>query len=305
MEENDEYLLIVPKSIERRIVDIDQSVTSYTIYCLLRHLDPDRRGFITRTRLNKASYIVNNELKEKHGIDPRLPWFWYKHGPMLGITNAQLEEMDLVTIEETKTGVRLFYGKEPDHIALPKNIQDTIIRVIRSIMYISTDDMVDRAYKDRPFLNQFRNFEKMITNYSKEHIMILDFSSAFKESVMNLERLYPEGDLEDTFRTFLRFNGIMRIVSKTKPDFVKNMPDKVINMRELESINASYIYFNQMTSQWVLHEQEELQRKIKEYNKQLSVVEETVFSKVYQKAKEKDQLSNKLKEISLEIGKGG
>lgn len=276
---------------------------AFTIYFILKMFDPEKKGYLSLVRFYKVAYSIHRRLKKKLGINTGLPWYWYRFGPVVALNYCPNKVMEIKEAYPYPTDEqRIYFKKMPRVVLLPDEEVQSIQSVIKELRneYLTTPEMVDIAYSDLEvdFLEKFRDFEEMVNNFNIKVAFRKDFRKNVLYKLDEIAKTYPGEGFEKIFGLFLRLEEVLRIVCEHNPKYLFSHKRLLQDFRELVVINASYIFCENMPSDWISNQQEKLHLKKREFETDFLEVEKEVFIKIYKRGDDRSGYGKKLMEIS-------
>ena len=193
-------------------------VLLYTTTKVIESFKNNFPGEMRKIHLYKMMYLLKLDL-EKIGIATKMPYYWYKYGPLLDV-NTFYHETKVPFYEFSPMGSH-FVNKptNPAEMTLPKkemeSIDETIDLLINQInqkldfIPKSLDDpltevLLATTYETAPYEFQpvFRKFKNSLKNEYYGHPMHL-----FK----SLTKLFPEDDFENILDLYLEWETVVDI----------------------------------------------------------------------------------------------
>jgi len=170
----------------------------YTIYKLLQEFD---LKYMSKTRFYKILFLIYKNLKNK-GLDIKLPYFWYEHGPVVDIYALP------TTVEFRHDGVKntpLPVPKPRTEIEYnaKRKIDETISTIKSKYERKDTEFLIDEVYKYAPLGVQsfFRKLLKHGLRGDGETINVL---------LTDIVREFPKKEYEDLYSVLLRIVPLVR-----------------------------------------------------------------------------------------------
>lgn len=287
-----------PKSEPQR-AKVDKERLSFTVYNILKQLDPRKDGYVSLTRFHKIAYLVHRDVKEKHGINTGLPWHWYLFGPVveLGECPSAIFELKGYPGEEQ----RVFFHSSPKVTDVPENEKRAILEVIGGWRdrYLKTPQVVDIVYDDLEvgFLRELKNLETTITELPRDKPKIERTLFSKLDSIRNL---YPQDDYEKSYAVFLRLDELVRVLAESDMEYLLSNPQLIVDFRRVIVQKASVIRCENLTESWRHAQNARYFSLLDEYTSSLSEAERQVFTSIYRKREDEYGYAKKLMELSWE-----
>jgi hypothetical protein len=269
---------------------------AFTLYHILREFDPNKQGYLTKTRFNKIAYLIHKDIEQNHDLNTGLPWYWYLFGSVVALEFCPQE---VYVKEEIRRGDwRLYYGKEPKTGHLPSDQQSQILERVRywHDKYLKTEEAIERAYSDVdiPFFGEIKDFSDYIGRAGKEP----------SESIsLRLDRVmatYPEEQLRDLTSTYLRLDNMLRLIARAEPTKVCQFSSIVEDFRKLTLLRLGVVVSENMPEAWILRQSDEFARDLERFRTEFVELERKVFLEMREE-KDKTGYAKRLMEISWEM----
>jgi hypothetical protein len=287
-----------PKS-EWKKMDVSRERLSFTIYNILRQLDPKKDGYISLTRFHKIAYLVHRDVQKKYGINTGLPWHWYLFGPVVELSECPSEVYELKGYQGEEQ--RVFFHSTPRAGKVPESEKRAILEVIDGWRdrYLKTPQIVDIVYGDLEvgFLKELKDLESAIGNLPKDGLVP---PSALLSELDRIRDLYPQEDYEESFAAFLRLDDLIRVLAESGPEALLSYQHLVVDFRKVIVQKAAAIYCENLGDDWRRAQNAEYFSQLDEFRCSLSEAERQVFTSVYRKREDKHGYSKRLMELSWE-----
>ena len=209
---------------------------AYSISALIFAFDPYNKGQISQTKFYKLLYILSANLKDK-GIDIKLPYFWYRHGPVVPyafLPEGIIELRQMNWSKHQGKWVVLRNRQFPNVAASKKEIiDDAAAALLDQYNEARTYNIVSDVYATAPysFQRNYKDFIKHIeTKINYRDIICSVQGLKEKEDIARLEKsvdLFDEAQFPQIYDDLLRWKTIMKYsISKLAtidPKFISNL----------------------------------------------------------------------------------
>ena len=271
---------------------VNDDKLAYSINGLIREFDPYNKGIISQTRFYKLLYLLSYNL-ENEGIDIKLPYFWYRYGPVVPI---HFLPKDIIEIRPTNWGkhsgkaVLLRNRIAFNSLRSDKDSIDNAIKMLWEKYHGSkTDKIVLDAYATAPyeFQRRYKDFYKFIS-YKVNYRQIIGLVQKLKENedIIRLENAvesFDESEFAEAYDDLLQW----RLITKYSIQELGTI-DSVF-MMGLSSIYWDRLFckflqtkkYNNLPSRLVRTWQRSLPNSSKEFKKEFKILEYKFYSKVY------------------------
>ena len=215
MEEFDE---ILDKIFSKRDVKVNNPHLEYVIYKLLKEFD---LTYMSKTRFFKLLYLIYQNLKNR-GIDIKLPYFWYEHGPVVdtyalpGNVDFHYDGFKFVPSPIPKPQIEI----ESD---VKRKIEEAVLLIKSKYEKMDTESLIDEIYSKYAPLK--------VQNFFRE-LLKLGFRGEDKNKIdallMNIVKEFPKRDYSELYSVLLRIVPLVRYGVKNEvnldeiEDLVKN-----------------------------------------------------------------------------------
>lgn len=120
-------------------------VTSIVLSCHKSRYDSG----LPPTAYNKILFLLNEDLKDKPGIDVDIPVFWYMHGPVVKTADSN------VTKIQTSDGQRIRCNHTENEIDTESyvisNVRESAEDILETYYENGTDGLISKAYQYAPY----------------------------------------------------------------------------------------------------------------------------------------------------------
>ena len=178
---------------------INEDILAYSIVNLIREFDPQKEGTISQTKFYKLLYLLSNDL-ENDGVDIKLPYYWYRYGPVVPINFLPEGILELRPIAWAKySGKAVMLRKHEAfnlHSPLKESIDDAIGSLSEQYRDQKTSKVVLDAYATAPY-----EFQRKY----KEFIKHISYKIKFRQIISLVQQLRENEDvvrLEDAIDSF-------------------------------------------------------------------------------------------------------
>lgn len=212
---------------------------AYSINAILQKFDPGNEGKIFQTRFYKLLFLLNDDLREE-GVDLKMPYFWYRYGPVVPYFLLPLHNVRMVS-----SSWRAYHGKSfviSDHRSF--NIQTTIKETIDNSIcklwdlynYSTTKKIINDVYLKAPheFQRKYKNFYKHVEHKLNEREKLIYMSQPLKEmeDIKRLEeavKFFEEDKFPQVYNDLLQWKLVVKYsvneLEHVDPEFIKSLAD--------------------------------------------------------------------------------
>lgn len=192
---------------------------AYSISALIQAFDPYNVGQISQTKFYKLLYILSANLKET-GVDIKLPYFWYRHGPVVPYSFLPDGIIELRPMNWSKhQGKWVVLRKRlfPKVVAVKKEtIDDAVASLWEKYNGAKTAKIVSDVYVTAPhnFQRDYKEFIKHIDNKIKYRDIICSVQDLrVREDINRLEKavnLFDESQFPQIYDDLLQWKTIAK-----------------------------------------------------------------------------------------------
>ncbi|AET64815.1 hypothetical protein [Methanothrix harundinacea] len=197
----------------------DESL-AYSIGALISAFDPDNTGKVSQTKFYKLLYILSADLMNR-GVDIKLPYFWYRHGPVVPYAFLPGGIIELRSMDWNKyqgKWVLLRNRRLPTRIASSNKelIDDSVALLWDNYSNAKTPKIVMDVYSmaPHPFQREYKNFIKYIRHkVSDRDILCKVQGLREKEDVSRLERavdIFDESEFPQIYDDLLQWKTLTK-----------------------------------------------------------------------------------------------
>lgn len=271
----------------------------YFIYSLLKQFDPDKKGYMTKTRFYKTAYIIHKNL-QKRKTDVGLPWCWYIYGPEVQLRYVPEYVYRLEGSEDDST--KLFFGEQPKVVIKEKAAIDYEIQSLYK-EFPKTEDLIKSVYEKAPkkMLLLFFEFEELMRDLEHEQgPMSVEKAKWVIQKIDEIRKNYSKEEFAELYPEFLDFDDMLRQVLDMKPDALKQLRPLMTKFRELVATKASILFNENLPEDWKAERKALFERRLSEFRPILM----TESNKYQKQWNERDPSSRKLMSVAFEVAKG-
>jgi len=278
--------------------EINKERLAFTLYHILRELDPSKRGYLTPTRFNKIAYLIHKDIEKNLRINTGLPWYWYLYGSVVPLEYCPSSVYEK---EELRDGEwRIFYRQQPKTVSLPSQEQRQILSRIEywRDKKLKTDEAIDLLYRDVeiPFLREIKKFSDSAAHPQDFKAFIADKAKLTLQLDKMLET-YPDDKLSVLLPLFLRFDNTIRVLANTKGMGLAEQADLIEHFRKLVLVNLRATLCENMPEKWISDQSEVFSHALEQFSIEFEEAEHKVFCEMPTK-EDKTGYARKLMEIS-------
>lgn len=113
-------------------------------------------------------------------------------------------------------------------------------------------------------------------------------------------RKFPEEDLSDSLNFYLRFDYLFRNGISNCSDLQKDLLSTISPVRRIISINASYVYFNEMSKDYLDEEKDLFINEKESVEKEFGTLESLIFTRKRKEEGKKPDTAS-LREASIQM----
>ena len=266
---------------------------AYSISALIFAFDPYNKGQISQTKFYKLLYILSSDLKGK-GIDIKLPYFWYRHGPV--VPYAFLPE-GIIELRPMNWGkyqgkwVALRNRQFPKKVAASKKeiIDDAVAALWDRYNEARTYKIVSDVYVTAPygFPRNYKDFIKHIETKIKHRDIICSVQELReKEDIARLEKavdLFDESQFPQIYDDLLRWKTIMKYsisqLATIEPKFISNLSN--IYWDKLFCMFLKVKEYQNLPERLVVKWERDLPTSQDEYERLFREIETQFYSSIY------------------------
>jgi hypothetical protein len=271
----------------------------FLVYHILKEFDPDRKGFMPKSRFYKAAYLIHNKLKKRR-IETGLPWCWYIWGPEV--------QMDMVPGE----GEIYRYEGGPDeystkihHLPVrqpPQTSQTDGAAILHEIRALnrekpSIETLVKEVYSDPPkkVLRVFKDFEELLDGEITKDII-----NGYLDQI---GKSFSEDEFGEILDDYLRLDSLMRFLAERDINILKENLQFVRDFRIILATKASAIFNENVPKDWIEGRLALAEERLAKFKLLLERAESELHTKLYVPDVEVRKYTAKLMEASLELSK--
>lgn len=200
----------------------------YLCYALLEELEAEQHDdrSITRTQFLKLACIADRQLSDEHGIDLKLPRYWYKYGEIL---NEQPINDGLYNETSGEWGgkkIQPALGTAGDSFDVDPSLRNSIREVTHNLAHnfaTSGAEEIKRYqykhYAPNAFIRLFDEFRDYLNHQEEENHSLDEFgmgvSSTSDQAIEFLDDLfieYPTEQYSEMYSLFLRWEDTTRML---------------------------------------------------------------------------------------------
>lgn len=196
----------------------DESL-AYSICALISAFDPYNTGKVSQTKFYKLLYILSADLMNR-GVDIKLPYFWYRHGPVVPYAFLPDGIIELKPMDSNKyqgKWVLLRNRRFPRIVGCNKEIIDDVVAALRdNYNDVKTPKIVNDVYNTAPysFQREYKNYIKYIGHKLAYRDILCGIQGLReKEDITRLERavnLFDESEFPQIYDDLLRWKTITK-----------------------------------------------------------------------------------------------
>lgn len=196
----------------------DESL-AYSIGALISAFDPYNKGKVSQTKFYKLLYILSADLMDR-GVDIKLPYFWYRHGPVVPYAFLPAGIIELRSMAWNKyqgKWVLLRNRRLPRIAASNKEIvDDSVASLCDNYSNAKTPRIVMDVYSmaPHPFQREYKNFIKYIQHKVADRDILCKIQGLReKEDVIRLERavdIFDESKFPQIYDDLLQWKTITK-----------------------------------------------------------------------------------------------
>ncbi len=196
----------------------DESL-AYSIGALISTFDPYNTGKVSQTKFYKLLYILSADLITR-GVDIKLPYFWYRHGPVVPYAFLPDGIIELRSMDWNKyqgKWVLLRNRRLPRIAASDKEIVDDSVALLwDNYSEAKTPKIVMDVYSmaPYPFQREYKNFIKYIRHKVADRDILCKVQGLReKEDVSRLERavdIFDESEFPQIYDNLLQWKTLTK-----------------------------------------------------------------------------------------------
>jgi hypothetical protein len=276
----------------------------FTIWNILKEFDPEKKGYLPRTRFYKISYIIHTRLKRRN-IQTGLPWCWYIYGPEVQIDYIPPE---IYVSEDRPDGTRLYYGIEPKNRPPEKKDQPAIMHEIKALQrkHPRTDELIRDIYTNPPkkVLSLLKEYDDLMESLKHGQSVIEgDHAPLLISQLDRIERSYSEKDFGEMYSEFLRLDDLIRLSMKDRPGKIGELGPVIHSFREIVATKASALFNENVPDEFIESRMALMKRRLDAYKPALDKLESALLKDIPRKDGDKRHIGE-LAKIASDIARG-
>ncbi|MEW5937208.1 MAG: hypothetical protein AB1665_05250 [Candidatus Thermoplasmatota archaeon] len=273
----------------------------FLVYNILKEFDPDRKGFMPRSRFYKAAYLIHKRLKKRR-IETGLPWCWYIWGPEV--------QMDLVPGEDVLYRYEHEEGGEDDITIMfyiptrqpPQTSEKDAAAILYEIRGLAKQNpplktLLQEIYSDPPkkVLRVFKDFEEMLVGDITK-----DLINGYLDQI---GKSFSEDEFGEILDDYLRLDSLMRFLAERGLVILKEHLQLVRDFRVILATKASALFNENVPSDWIEGRFALAEKRLAEFRPALERTESELYARLHIPDVEVRKYTAKLMETSLELSK--
>ncbi|VVB64923.1 Uncharacterised protein [uncultured archaeon] len=274
----------------------EDELLAYSVNALIREFDPENKGKLFQTRFYKLLFLLSDGLKDE-GIDLKLPYFWYKHGPVVPYFLLPLDNIEMIVSTWKKFSGKFFVIAKPRSFNIQNAIKDVIDNSICNLRdqynYSTTKTIINDVYLKAPheFQRKYKNFYKHIEHKLCERDKLAYLKQPLKETedIKRLEEavnLFEEIRFPQVYNDLLQWRLIVKYsmneLERIDPEFMKCLAD--IFWSNLFSRYLQVQEYENMPEAMIKSWKKQLPQTHKSYRREFRKFEYKFYSDVYKPA---------------------
>ena len=276
----------------------------FTVWNLLRAFDPDKKGYVSKTRFYKLSYLVHTKLK-KRKIQTGLPWCWYIYGPEVQIKYIP---PSIYTSEEKPDGTRLFFGAEPKDCPPEPKDRAAILYEISALQkrHPRTDELVKEIYADPPknVLSLLKDYDDLVNSIGKGQTMVDGGHVPIIISQLDrIEKSYSEDAFGEMYPEFLRLDDMIRLSMHNRPGRIGEIGQTIHLFREIVATKASALFNENLPREFADERMDLLRTRLDAFKPLLNELESDLLKDIPLTEGDRKH-TGELAKVALTIAKG-
>jgi hypothetical protein len=265
---------------------------AYSISALISAFDPYNEGKISQTKFYKLLYILSANLKNK-GIDIKLPYFWYRHGPVVPYSFLPEDIIELHSMNWSKHQGKLVVLRKREFPAVAANKKETIDDAVAALLEqyneTKTPKIVSDVYATAPynFQRDYKEFIKHIDNKIKYRDIICSVQDLkIKEDIARLEKavnFFDETQFPQIYDNLLQWKLIMKYSINQLAAIDLAFASRLSNIYwdELFCMFLKVKEYQYLPERLIAKWQRDLQIAQDEYESHFKKIEEQFYSSIY------------------------
>jgi hypothetical protein len=236
---------------------------AYSINTLLQEFDPGKEGKVFQTKFYKLLFLLNDDLKNE-GIDLKMPYYWYRYGPMVPSFLLPLDNIKVIPSSYKTYRGKSFVISKPRSFNVQNSIKDVIDNSVCNLRdqykFSTTKEIINDVYLKAPyeFQRKYKNFYKHIDHKLNERDKLAYLKQPLREAedIKRLEEaiyFYEETEFPHAYNDLLQWKLITKhSISELEtidPQFLKSLADffwsnlfsRYLQVQECENVPEAMI----------------------------------------------------------------
>jgi hypothetical protein len=276
----------------------------FTVWNILREFDPEKKGYLSKARFYKISYLIHTRLKKRR-IQTGLPWCWYIYGPEIPLDYLP---PGILLSEDRPDGTRFFAGPEPrGNLPEPKD-KAAILHEIQALHRKNprTEDLIREIYTDPPkkVLSLLKEYDDLVESLKHGQSVIEgDHASLLISQLDRIEKSYSERDFGEMYAEFLRLDDLIRLSMKNCPGKIGELGPVIHSFREIVATKASALFNENVPDEFIESRMALMRQRLDAYKPALDKMESTLLKDFPRKDGDKRQIGE-LAKVASDIARG-